>query len=83
FGKEINETWTFNLPVKNGSYEKIAADKKYKVEIIDTWDMTITPVPGIFETGAPNDYRVYDKTMKKIRIPLKPYLTLRITALNN
>ena len=83
FGKEINETWTFNLPVKNGSYEKIAAGKKYKVEIIDTWDMTITPVPGIFETGAPNDYRVYDKTMKKIRLPLKPYLALRITALNN
>jgi hypothetical protein len=53
------------------------------VEIIDTWDMTITPVPGVFETGAPNDYRVYDKTMKKIRLPLKPYLALRITALNN
>jgi hypothetical protein len=83
FGKEINETWTFNLPVKNGSHEKIGAGKKYKAEIIDTWDMTIIPVAGIFETGAPNDYRVYDKTMKKIRLPLKPYLALRITALNN
>ena len=83
FGKEINETWTFNLPVKNGSFERIGAGKKYKVEIIDTWDMRITPVPGVFETGAPNDYRVYDKEMKKIRLPLKPYLALRIKAIED
>lgn len=80
FGKEINETWSFNLPVKNGSFERIVAGKKYKVEIIDTWNMSVTAVPGIFETGLPNDYRVYDKEMRKIRLPQKPYLALRITA---
>lgn len=82
-GKEINETWTFNLPLKNGSFERPVEGNKYKVELIDTWDMTITPIPTVFETGKPNDYRIFDKDMRKIRLPLKPYLALRITAVNN
>lgn len=83
FGKEINETWTFNLPLKNGSFERPVEGNKYKVEIIDTWDMTITSYPTVFEAGKPSDYRIFDKEMRKIRLPLKPYLALRITAVNN
>ncbi len=81
FGKEMNDTWQFNLPAKNAGYEKLKARAKFKVEIIDTWEMTIQPVSQIFETGAENDYRLYDKDFKKIRLPLKPYLALRITEL--
>jgi hypothetical protein len=82
FGKGMNETWLFNLPVKNSNYEKPKSGKKYKVEIIDTWDMTIKTDPQVFETGVENDYRFYDKDLKKIRLPLKPYLALRITEIN-
>jgi hypothetical protein len=39
---------------------------EYKVEIIDTWNMTITPIEGTF-TGK-----------KPIPLPGKPYLALRI-----
>jgi hypothetical protein len=81
FGKEMNETWPFNLPAKNAVYEKLKAGTKFKVDIIDTWDMTIQPVSQIFETGAENDYRLYDKDFRKIRLPLKPYLALRITEM--
>jgi hypothetical protein len=78
FGKEINETWNFNLPHKNGTFERPAAGDKYTVEIIDTWDMTITPVKEVFEIGGVKDYRMWDKEQKKIRLPLKPYLAIRI-----
>jgi Domain of unknown function (DUF5060)/Domain of unknown function (DUF5605)/Protein of unknown function (DUF4038) len=81
-GKEINDSWTFNLPLKNGSMGKPEKGNTYKVDIIDTWDMTITPYPTIFEAGTPSDYRIFDKEMKKIRLPLKPYLALRITAID-
>jgi hypothetical protein len=81
FGKELNEYWTFNLPQKNGSYGKPAAGKKYKAAIIDTWEMTITPLPQVFELSQLNDYRFYDKDMKKIRLPLKPYMAIRITEI--
>jgi len=39
---------------------------KYKVEIIDTWNMTITPVEGTFEGDV------------RIDMPGKPYIALRI-----
>jgi hypothetical protein len=76
FGKQMPGEWMFSLPKKNGP----SANAKYKVEIIDTWEMTITPVPDIFETAAPSGYRIYDKNMKKIKLPMKPYLALRIKS---
>lgn len=81
FGKEFNENWTFNLPHKNASFERPKAGMKYKVEIIDSWDMTIQTVASTFEATEVNDYRVYDKENKKIRLPLKPYIALRITEI--
>lgn len=75
FGKQMQGEWTFNLPKKNGP----VAGTRYKVDIIDTWDMTITPVPGVFETAAPDGYRIFDKQMKKVKLPVKPYLALRLT----
>lgn len=74
FGKEMQPEWTFNLPKKDGP----AANRKYKVELIDTWDMTIKLLPEIFETGEPVEYRIYDKNRKTIRLPMKPYMALRI-----
>jgi hypothetical protein len=78
FGKEMNDYWLFNLPQKNGQYDRLVSGKKFKVEIIDTWEMTITPVQELYETAPVNDYRLYDKDLKKVRLPLKPYLALRI-----
>lgn len=81
-GKEINEYWYFNLPRKNGSFTQLTAGK-YKIEIIDTWNMTIRPVNEVFETAAVEDYRLYDKERKKIRLPMNPYLALRATEIKN
>ncbi|MGH2623880.1 MAG: DUF5605 domain-containing protein, partial [Sphingobacterium sp.] len=82
FGKEMRENWFFNIPEKNASYPKPAAGDQYKVEIIDTWNMIITPVKDTFEIDTGEDYRFYDKNRKKIWLPLKPYLALRITKIN-
>jgi hypothetical protein len=43
--------------------------------------MTIKTVPDVFEVSAPNDYRFYDKDIKKVRLPFKPYIALRITEI--
>lgn len=81
FGTEINESWMFNLPTKNGDEKKLTSGKKFKVEIIDTWDMTIKTHPETFETKAIDSYMVLDKDAKSVRLPLKPYIALRIIAL--
>lgn len=45
----------------------LPADKKFKAEIIDTFAMTVTPVPGEFSGHA------------EISLPTKPYLAVRLT----
>jgi len=74
FGKQLQHEWTFSIPRKNGA----AAGARYKADLIDTWDMTITPVDEIFELSEARDYRMFDKENKKIRLPLKPYLAIRL-----
>lgn len=82
FGKNLVPEWTFNLPLRMGSFGKIEPGTHFKVEIIDTWDMTIRSVPLVFEAAPESDYRVYDTNGQKVRLPLKPYIALRITAIN-
>ncbi|GAB3022031.1 DUF5060 domain-containing protein [Spirosoma pulveris] len=81
FGKQMMESWPFNLPAKNDVYRKVTAGRRFKVELIDTWDMTVQTCPQLFETASENDYRLFDKELKKVRLPLKPYMALRITEI--
>jgi len=77
FGKQTPKEWKFSLPKKNGP----PPGTKFKVEIIDTWNMTITPVKDIFEAAAPNEYRIYDIRSNKVNLPGNAYMALRITQL--
>jgi hypothetical protein len=83
FGKEMSDSWIFNLPRSNARFGPPSPGKRYKVDIIDTWDMTIKTCPEVFEVSNQNDYRFYDKDLKKVRLPLKPYIALRITEIKN
>lgn len=83
FGKEIPEQWIFDLPHKNANYVRPTPGTKYKVEILDTWNMTISTSNITFEATEPDDYRILDKEKQKISLPLKPYIALRITEINS
>lgn len=78
-GQDPKEYWLFDLPAKNADYGKIKEGTKFKVEIIDVWNMTVTGYPGVFEATAEKDYRIYDKDMKGVRVPGIPNVLLRIT----
>jgi hypothetical protein len=56
FGENRPAAWTFGLP----------AGQPFTVEIIDTWNMTIERVPGVFQDVA------------EIRAPDRPYCALRL-----
>ena len=58
---------------------KLQKNKRFKVEIIDVWAMTVTEYPVIFETTEELDYRVFDIHHRGVRIPDAPYIVLRIT----
>jgi hypothetical protein len=73
FGKESPDEWTFTLPAAG-----LAGPMKFQVEVIDTWEMTVTPVKGTFEARPIDKYVYTCEANPKIKLPSKPYLALRI-----
>lgn len=73
FGKETQTSWPFELykdHVKDGM--------RFKVDVIDTWGMTITPVDGEFVTKKKDNYHFVDEKGRAVPLPGKPYMAVRI-----
>ncbi len=73
FGREAPASWPFAL-YKNG----LADGMTFKVEIIDTWEMTITPVEGNFVAKRLDNYHFVDAQQRVVALPGKPGIALRI-----
>lgn len=77
FGKARPTAWRFEL-----NKNKLSDGLTFKIEILDTWAMTVTPVPGTFVTKKKDDYTFEDTTGRVVTLPGKPYLALRIRRVN-
>lgn len=83
FGHEAPTEWTFELP-----RYRLTDGMEFKVEILDTWNMTVTPVDGVFVTKmrppydfklGSRDERVTDeRDGRTVRLPGRPGIALRI-----
>ena len=78
FGKQTPASWPFEL-----YKDRIANGMKFKVEVLDTWAMTITPVDGEFVTKKKDNYHFVDENGRAVPLPGKPYLALRIRRLHD
>ena len=56
---------------------------RFGAELIDTWNMTITPVARTFETKRRDRYEFRDKECSKIESPGRPYMALRVRRLGS
>lgn len=81
-GKNIANEWRFDLPIRNGrgaaAFPRMTEGERYQVEIIDTWNMTITQCPQIFVTKMQDKYRMIEASGQNVELPALPYLLLRI-----
>jgi hypothetical protein len=79
FGKEKPSSWDFLLP-KSTTTDGVApaAGMKFTVEVLDTWNMTVKPVDGVFTLKKVDNYGFADKDGRKISLPEKPYMAIRI-----
>jgi hypothetical protein len=75
FGKEQPAEWVFQLPNRGLDAD---AQFQFRAEIIDTWEMTITPVEGVFEVEPQGRYLCVTRGDDTISLPGKPYIALRI-----
>jgi hypothetical protein len=75
FGKQEPTAWRFELP--KGRFP-IPDGSKFRVEILDTWKMTVTPVAGAFAPKPKGRYVYADADSAPVKLPGKPYQALRI-----
>lgn len=73
FGKEKPTSWKFQL-YKAG----VADGMRFKVDVIDTWNMTITPVDGEFVAKKRDNYSFADANGRSVTLPGKAGIALRI-----
>jgi hypothetical protein len=75
FGKERPTEWAFELPKA-----ELTNDMRFRVEVLDTWDMTVTPVDDEFTIKiVEGAYRMHGEGPGPVKLPGKPYMALRIT----
>jgi hypothetical protein len=85
FGATLPSEWKFELPrQKRDDPKELAGGMKFKVEVLDTWNMTVEPVEELVEIRQPAeaDYIVTAVDDRVIKLPQKPWLALRITRVN-
>ena len=77
FGKSTPTTWKFSLPRSPA----LSENARFKAEVLDTWKMTITPVPEDFIVHKVTSNSFEDQEGRSISLPGRPYMAIRITAL--
>jgi len=73
FGKETPSSWPFEL-----YKDRIKDGMRFKVDVLDTWNMTVTPVEGEFVTKKKDNYHFVDEKARAVPLPGKPYIAVRI-----
>jgi hypothetical protein len=84
FGAKSPVNWKFQLPRhKRDDPKELAGGMRFHVDVLDTWNMTVTPIetPFTIRQPADADYIVTDADDRSINLPDKPWLTLRITRI--
>jgi len=82
FGKQTPTNWTFQIPKPPLGKFQSAAGRKFSVEVLDTWAMTVTPVPGVFTLQKKDNYSFGNKEGRSVPLPGKPYQAIRIQQVN-
>ncbi|HYT58682.1 MAG TPA: DUF5060 domain-containing protein [Haliangiales bacterium] len=78
-GKQTPASWEFKLPKPPQDNGTPPADgMKFTAEVLDTWNMTVTPVEGVFTIVKKTDYFHADKDGRSIKLPGRPYMAIRI-----
>ncbi|HEY0947022.1 MAG TPA: DUF5060 domain-containing protein [Opitutaceae bacterium] len=73
FGREAPTSWPFQL-----YRHRLVDGMEFAVDLIDPWEMTITPVSGSFVTKERDRYTFVDRDGRRVPLPGKPCQALRI-----
>jgi hypothetical protein len=75
FGKDAPTEWTVSLPHKF-SEQPVTI----RAELIDAWNMTITPVEGVFPLQRTSKYQLTCPSRPAIKLPGRPMQAIRVVT---
>jgi hypothetical protein len=78
FGKKSPASWAFAIPPFPAGASPGGENLKFTAEVLDTWNMTVAPVPGEFTLKKMDDGSYAEATGRSIPLPGKPYIAIRI-----
>jgi len=78
FGKETPTNWNFEIPRAFSSRGQSSDVSIFTAEVLDTWNMTVTPMDGTFSMIRTSGGVFKDKDGRSIPLPGKPYMAIRI-----
>jgi hypothetical protein len=84
FGAKSPGKWKFQLPRhKRDDPNELVGGTRFKVDLLDTWNMTIKPVDRTYTIRQPaeKDYIVTDEDVSVIDVPDKPWMALRVSRI--
>lgn len=77
-GKQTPTNWDFEIPKPPLGKLQSADGMKFTVDVLDTWNMTVTRVPGEFTLKKKDSYFYGDKDGRSVPLPGRPYMAIRI-----
>ncbi|MDQ0839932.1 hypothetical protein QFZ54_003785 [Sphingomonas faeni] len=75
FGGTTPTRWDVVLPTR-----ATEPHPDYRIDVIDTWNMTIAPIDGVFRMHQRDEYEIIDLKRPVIDLPGKPYMAVRLIA---
>ncbi|WP_206107780.1 DUF5060 domain-containing protein [Paludisphaera rhizosphaerae] len=78
FGREAPKVWPFKIP-----RTRMNEPMTFQVDVIDAWDMTVTPVEGTFTVTPSDRYTFACPERPSIPLPGKPYTAVRLRRVSD
>lgn len=73
FGADAPATWHIDVP-RDG----LSGGERFRVDVLDTWNMTVTPVEGGCTLAQTGPYGFGDPTRPVVTLPGRPWMAVRM-----
>jgi hypothetical protein len=73
FGQVAPSQWELALPK-----DDLVGGERFRVDVLDTWAMTVTPLEGEFVMAKRDDYFFHDPKRPAVTLPGRPWMAVRL-----
>jgi hypothetical protein len=78
FGEAAPDGWTMDIP-----RDELTGGEQFRIDVIDTWNMTIAPQPGVFTLSVGDTkYSYRDRERPVVRLPSRRWMAVRLTRVS-